>query len=515
MGRTLQTLRVFLNADVSRFQRGMRTAKRQLAGFAKFAAGTTIAAGAAAGVATAGLMASSVKAYINAQETFSKFGTVFSNVTGMAEAAAKDLAQNYGLANVASKDLLASNADILSGFGFTQEKALGLSYSVVKLGADLASFTNFKGGTAGATTALTKALLGETESAKALGIVIRQDSDEFKNLVEQGQKVKGLTLLQSKAMAALTIATNQSKNAIGDFARTADDPANRLRVLHARWTDIKIVLGQITFKALDMDKGIGSVADKLSGFAENLTKNVGSWIATMRMFVNNVVSDVKLIASTLQHVFTMTKNAFTRWDDNGFTNEENKLIVAERARLYATKPDKEVPEDQRAFHKDYFGIVKKMDEFKKALIAKRSHSSLTDIIAKSEAQRLRSEKEIKDDFNSWITKQRDFTKNIKDGAKRLEKLGAKQTPDNNGLVDTAAQKAKEGYSGAVLKGSLEDYRSDIYSRKQISTPESQTAANTKKTAEKIQETLKTQKEILRLVGKFVNATTLETMVGGY
>jgi hypothetical protein len=87
-------------------------------------------------------------------------------------------------------------------------------------------------------------MLGESEQAKALGIVIRQDSDEYKNLVEHYQKTERVSLLQAKALTALQIATNQSKNAIGDFARTQAQTANQMRISEGSIDDIKVALGQ-------------------------------------------------------------------------------------------------------------------------------------------------------------------------------------------------------------------------------------------------------------------------------
>ena len=110
----------------------------------------------------------------DAEETFSKFGTVFKSVTAQAEKSATLLAQSYGLSSVKAKQLLADTGDLLSGFGFTGAAALDLSTQVNELAVDLASFTNFSGGAAGASAALTKAILGERESAKSLGIAIQE-----------------------------------------------------------------------------------------------------------------------------------------------------------------------------------------------------------------------------------------------------------------------------------------------------------------------------------------------------
>ena len=108
----------------------------------------------------------------NAQETFSKFDTVFESISKSANDTADTFAESFGIAGSTARELLSATGDLLVGMGATEQQALDLSTEVNTLAADLASFSNIEGGTARASAALTKALLGETESAKLLGIVI-------------------------------------------------------------------------------------------------------------------------------------------------------------------------------------------------------------------------------------------------------------------------------------------------------------------------------------------------------
>jgi hypothetical protein len=181
----------------------------------------------------------------DAEETSSKFNTIFRDISDGANEVATSFADSFGLANSKSKELLGNTADLLTGFGFTQKEALNLSKQVNELAVDLASFSNFAGGTEGASEALTKALLGETESAKSLGIVIRQNSKEYNAQIKVIQKSKGVTELQAKAYLNLEQAISQSSNAIGDFARTSDSFANQQRVLSQNLIELKENLGNI------------------------------------------------------------------------------------------------------------------------------------------------------------------------------------------------------------------------------------------------------------------------------
>lgn len=189
--------------------------------------------------------AAAIKFASDAEETQQKFGVVFKEVSKEAEATAKSLAAGYGLAQDESKELLANTGDLLSGFGFSGESALQLSTDVQKLAVDLASFTNFSGGAAGASAALTKALLGERESVKSLGIsILEEDVKKEVALL----RTKGMTFeteRQAKAQATLNIAMRQSKNAIGDFSRSSKSFANQTRIMNAAIRDVTVQFGQI------------------------------------------------------------------------------------------------------------------------------------------------------------------------------------------------------------------------------------------------------------------------------
>ena len=234
-----------LDKSLTKSDKGVKGLGKSLVGVGKIIKGALFAG--AIGFAVrkiAQLGGAVINAASNAEETGNKFKVVFRDISADAEAAAKNLADNFGLSSTAAKTLLSDTGDLLSGFGFTQESALDLSTQVNELAVDLASFTNFSGGAEGASEALTKALLGERESVKALGISIL-DADVKARVLEQSQE--GLTFeteRQAKAFATLSIAQEQSKNAIGDFERSSASFANQQRIAAAATDDLKVALGQ-------------------------------------------------------------------------------------------------------------------------------------------------------------------------------------------------------------------------------------------------------------------------------
>ena len=216
----------------------------------------------------------------DAQEIFNKFDVVFGDVSDQAQGVAMDLRNNFGLAESSAKDLLSSTGDMLTGFGMTGGQALDLADKTNKLAVDLASFTNLEGGAERASKALTKALLGERESVKELGIAILEEDVKAKVAsMEASGELTDETDRQKKAYATLEIAMSQSKNAIGDFDRTSESLANKQRVLKERFKETKETIGKAFIPVLtELVNKIEPVIKKIADWVrENpeLTKNIG------------------------------------------------------------------------------------------------------------------------------------------------------------------------------------------------------------------------------------------------
>lgn len=249
----VEAARIVINIDTNAKQASgaMRSLGKSTRGASESAGGASkafralknigIAAIAVQGARALGRLAGElVSVASNAEETANKFGVTFRGIQSEAQAAAQSLADNFGLAQDQAQGLLADTGDLLTGFGFTRESALDLSTQVNELAVDLASFTNFSGGAEGASQALTKALLGERESLKSLGIAITEA--DIQRLAEDKGIVGELTR-QQKAALTLELAMEQSGNAIGDFERSQASFANQTRIAEANIRDQKVALG--------------------------------------------------------------------------------------------------------------------------------------------------------------------------------------------------------------------------------------------------------------------------------
>lgn len=263
-------------------ERGFRSAARAAQGYGKRVRNVglgmgAMGAGMTLGVTTPiiGMAVAMAKAGSDAEETRNKFNVVFGDVAKSAADMTNELDQSFGMTQGEAQKLLSDTGDLLTGFGFTGAEALDLSGEVQKLAVDLASFTNVAGGTKQASDALTKALLGERESAKMLGIAILEEDVKAQVALNTTKGLTFATERQAKAYATLQIAQSQSKNAIGDYARSSEGLANQTREL---WGDLKDLAGSFGTVLLPAVKSVVGFIRKgiafVRGFSDGTKKMI-------------------------------------------------------------------------------------------------------------------------------------------------------------------------------------------------------------------------------------------------
>lgn len=256
-----------------------------------------------------------IDAASEAQETANKFNVTFSGIRKEADLTADNLAKNFGLANDEAQALLSNTGDLLTGFGFTQESALALSDATNKLAVDLASFTNYSGGAKGASEALTKALLGERESIKSLGIAILEEDVKAKiKSLEVTGELTNETEREKRAIATLAIAYEQAKNSVGDFARSQFEYANQIRVTDSIVRNLTVGLGKGLLPAVtEMRKAFNLLAkengEKLINafkqiieFSGGIAKAIGGIVQVFKPLVPIVLEFAGTALSLIKYI---------------------------------------------------------------------------------------------------------------------------------------------------------------------------------------------------------------------
>lgn len=222
--------------------------------------------------------AAGIKVAADFEVVENKFSTAFKGIEGSAESAAKTLQESFDLSIIQSKKLLSNTGDLLKGFGATADQALDTSLEVQKLAAALGAYNGVP--VKESSEAITKALLGETESLKSLGVVIRQSDVQARLLAKGQEELTGQSLLLAKAQIALELSTEQSGDAIASYADNADTTQRQLQRLRATFEDIILVVGQKLIPVFDKILAqITPLVEKFNDLTDEQIESALKWAA--------------------------------------------------------------------------------------------------------------------------------------------------------------------------------------------------------------------------------------------
>lgn len=139
--------------------------------------------------------------------------TVLGDSYGYVAKQAETMAEKMGLTERKFISNTAAAADLLVPLGFQRDVAAKMAVKLQSLVGPLDEWTGGQIGATEVSNILTKALLGENEQLKQLGVAIKMDSKEFTDLVKLYQKREGVTKAQAQAMAELELITKKSADA--------------------------------------------------------------------------------------------------------------------------------------------------------------------------------------------------------------------------------------------------------------------------------------------------------------
>lgn len=201
-----------------------------------------------------------VKSASDLNETLNKVDVAFGTSADKVKSWSETSISSMGLAQQSALDATALFGDMSTSMGINQSKASEMSMGLTQLGADLASFKNISFDRA--QTALAGVYTGETEALKGLGIVMTQSN--LASFAQQKGIKKSMDEMSQAELVSLRYAyvMDKTKNAQGDFARTADGTANRTRIMQEQFKETSAQLGQ----------NLLPVANKIMEWVTNLTK---------------------------------------------------------------------------------------------------------------------------------------------------------------------------------------------------------------------------------------------------
>lgn len=186
------------------------------------------------------------------------FTTMSDKVNEFAKAADK----SAGLSETMAKRYVGTFGAMSKSFGFAEKDAYSMSTALTQLAGDVASFYNISQDEA--YTKLKSVFTGETETLKDLGVVMTENAlNSYAMAKGIGKTVSKMTEQQKVALRYQFVLEKLS-GASGDFVRTQDNWANRIRTTKLQIESLKATIGQGLINVLNpLLKIVNTLLEKL------------------------------------------------------------------------------------------------------------------------------------------------------------------------------------------------------------------------------------------------------------
>lgn len=327
-----------------------------------------------AGIATAAFTAEAIVSY--GRELFKlgtemevlgkKAKTVFGDALPLVTKEAEKNANAMGLTIGNYIDASAAIGDLLIPMKFQRDEAANMSTNLVNLSGALSEWTGGQISAEKVTKILGKAILGEREELKQLGISINE-AEVKARIAEKGlSNLTGEFLQQAKAVATLELITEKSGDAQAAFAENADLNVRKQAELSAKIKEVSerlaIALLPVFSRLIDI---ANSAADVILDVSQAITSLTNPIDTATKAFddqtqkVNNLEKDLvplldrydeltsksnlseeeqKELAKVIAEIGRITPTAITEVDEYGqvlgiSASASREFLEAEKARL--------------------------------------------------------------------------------------------------------------------------------------------------------------------------------------
>ena len=328
--------------------KGLQSAVKEISraegSFGKLGAAGKIAGASLAGFAAAGAAAfaafsyDSLKKASDLNETLNKSRVIFGDASKAVEAFAASANTSLGQTKQQAIDAAATFGIFGQAAGLSNDALSTFSTSLVSLSADLASFSNTS--PEEAITALGAALRGENEPIRRYGVLLDDAALKAKASAMGIYEGTGALTQQQRVMAAYQLILQQTKNAQGDFSRTADGMANQMRILQATVADTQVAFGAGLAEGLGSAMGatqdLATVMEELRPLIQDLGRYTGEYIGDLvylikslndaRQGVTDFVDSLGPLGDALGFVAEQTKNL---WNPVGFLADKLRAVRGE------------------------------------------------------------------------------------------------------------------------------------------------------------------------------------------
>jgi hypothetical protein len=246
-----------------------------------------------------------------------KSATVFEGSLGSVQAWATVNAKSLGMTQKELVGTAAGVADLLKPMGFSATQAAGMSENMLDLSGALSAWTGGTRSAADVAGIITKAMLGERDGLKELGVSI-SEADVQAQLAANGQdKLTGAALEQAKALATQQLIMGKSGDAQKAWANGSMDAIKQQNGTRAAISTLKETLVTELYPALQ------GLLPYITTAAEWLGKNLPAAMAVVRDWVREhwpaikavIMTAVDKIREGISGFVTFVQDAWAKWGD--------------------------------------------------------------------------------------------------------------------------------------------------------------------------------------------------------
>lgn len=228
---------------------------------------------------------------------------------------------NAGAMGVTKTEAIAAGAaiaDLLKPMGFTEEAATDQSLALLDLSAALSAWSGGAKSAAEVSEILAKAMLGEREQLKTLGISITEAEVKTRLLRDGNDKLTGAQLQQAKATATQQLIMEKSTDAQKAWADGSMDAAKAANELKAQMAQLK---EDIQRGLLPVVQSLVFTAQEMSSIDWSKPFSSGGDMQRTKEAIAALDASAKAMGLTYDEVIQQFADGTAKLDENG------KLIV--------------------------------------------------------------------------------------------------------------------------------------------------------------------------------------------
>ena len=225
-------------------------------------------------------MGKAAMSFSDLNETISKTDVVFGNNAEGIKKWSETAATSLGLSQRAALQSASLFGDMAQAMDLSQQEATDMSKRLVILSSDIASFQNKRQDIV--ETALKGIFTGETESLKELGVVMTQ-AQLSAFALSKGIKTNIKDMSQAELVnLRYDFVLEKTARSHGDFERTSDGVANKIRIQRARVEDLSASFGK---RLLPITEKVITIGNKVLDWFEKLSPATQDWIIKIGLVV--------------------------------------------------------------------------------------------------------------------------------------------------------------------------------------------------------------------------------------